>query len=107
MEKIQINEDVNAIYINLTKMTDENIDNCYRDMLEQSWVLKAIEKHCEAFQLECEKSVQIMILSIGDGAVGRCVKLLDIVHEWAHRSGQKKITIDDFMSKVLGFPKLY
>ena len=102
----EMTDDEVSIFVTLRSTSRKNIENMYEDLIQQSWVLKAIGKHCEAFELECEKSVQIMILTIGDGVVGHCVKYLNIVHEWAHRSGQKQVTIEDFATKIFpfGFP---
>lgn len=94
------------IFIRLKSMEKNEIEGLYNHLFKDSWVLKAISKHAEARELDIDKKVQILILSISDGVVGICVKYVVELKEWSIKKSQTKISFDDFCLKVYphGFP---
>lgn len=101
-----MNDNELAIFIHLRSADENKINPMFEELLRKSWVLKAIGKHCEARGLEVSKSVQIMVLSISDGAIGYAVKYLDVILKWSNLQNQKSISFDDFAMKIFpfGFP---
>lgn len=101
-----MNKDEIAIFITLRSATENQINSMFDELLKKSWALRAIGKHCNARGLQVDKSVQIMILSISDGAIGYAVKYLDVILEWSNLQKQNFISMDDFTTKIFpfGFP---
>lgn len=102
----EMNEDELAIFISLRTSNKDKIEKKYNFLLSQSWVLEAISKHSNARNLDIEKSVQILILTISDGAIGYAVKYLDVIKKWSILQNQSLISMDDFCMKIFpfGFP---
>lgn len=102
----EMDDDELAIFISLNTSSKENIEKMYNFLLAQSWVLEAIGKHAIARNLKISKSVQIMILTISNGAIGCAVKYLDVILKWSDLQNKKEISMNDFSTKIFpfGFP---
>jgi len=90
----EMNEDEVAIFTMIHQFKEGDIEHLFDEMKKESWVLKAIEKHCAAVGLRVAKGVQIMILAISDGVIGYAVKYLRVIYDWATSEGNKEITMD-------------
>lgn len=66
------------------------------------WVLEAINKHCEILssEIKIDKSVQIIILTIGDGTIGYCLQHLAHIVEIAKSKNIDNITIQEFSEQI-------
>lgn len=60
------------------------------------WVAQAIEKHFGARHLTADERVMILILYFADGAIGKCVKTIEVCKTWADETRTRKVTLDDF-----------
>jgi hypothetical protein len=105
----EMNKDEMYIFVHLSKMTDIEADDLYHTLIKEGgWVLEAVSKRFKALDLIVDKRVIIMILSIGDSTIGRCVKYVDDIYRIC---GERKITnlsFQDFSMNVYtdGFPDL-
>lgn len=94
------------MFVTLKMIEKGKIDEMFEDLKKQSWVLQAIEKHFKARELIVEKEVQMMILIMGNGVVGRCVQFIDFIEKNA--KGSTTVTFQDYIFKYfpMGIPVL-
>jgi hypothetical protein len=93
VEKRELTKDELHIFLILEK--EVNIDGFFQYLMNKTgggWVLKAIEKRFEAHEIAVDKKTMIAVLSIGNGAVGKCAKYIDDIAQWCNE--RKKNTID-------------
>lgn len=67
----------------------------FEELKNESWVLKAIEKHFAARDLKCDPRVQILILYFSE-VVGVAVGVIQTCKEWAVLENKTEISMDDF-----------
>lgn len=106
MKMREMNDDELSIFITLNTISKEECESLYIAFANKSWVLRAIHLHSLAMKLQLEKKVLIMLLTLGDGVIGCCLKYLHVIKKWADLQGQTVITFNDFSTKVFpfGFP---
>lgn len=77
-----LTEDELSIFITLE--LNSNVDGLFEALktTDGGWVLEAIQKRFEAYNLNVDKKVMIAVLSIGDGVVGMCSKYVDYIAIW-------------------------
>lgn len=97
-----MNTDEYVIFVNLQGASEDTMEKMYAEMCETDggWVLKAIHKRFEAHDLPTDKKTQIMVLSMGDGVVGRCAKYVDDIVEKAHGLDLQELSFKDFAQKI-------
>lgn len=101
-----MNDEEVSIFITLNTLSKEQIESLYNALYIESWCIRAIHLHSMAMNLQLEKAVLIMLLTIGDGVIGRCLKYLHVIKKWADLEGKKESTFNDFSTKIFpfGFP---
>ena len=96
------------IFINIKDASEKQIAELFQDLCDSDggWVLKVIEKRFEVFKISADRKTMIMVLSIGDGIVGKCAKYVDDIVVRAAKSNLDNIDFDSFTSKIypMGFP---
>ena len=76
----EMTEDEASIFVSLQYMTKEDSEKLYNIFIKEqpgAWVLQAIKKRFEAQNVQADYKTMIMVLSIGDGVVGKCAKYVD------------------------------
>lgn len=96
----EMNMDEKSILLSLELAS--NIDDLFNGLSEQpgGWVLKAIEKRFNELEKEVDKKIMIMILSIGDGIIDKCVKYVDDIVNWSNEFYHSKITWEQFTKEI-------
>ena len=106
----QMTEDETVTFVYLFKATESQSEELFIDLASEpgGWVLKAIEKRFLAYKTKCDAKTMIMILSMGDGAVGKCVKYIDDIVERAKLKEIEYIDFESFSKKIypMGIPVL-
>lgn len=106
MKILEMNDDLVQVFVQMTMIEESKSHELYNEIIQAGgWVLKAIEKHFEAVGLQCSKRVQIMILAISNGAIGRAVQYVRPVYDWAKENGSTEISWEDFNLRI--FPNGY
>lgn len=103
MKYRELNQDETSILFSLLTTKDKaGIENLFKELSKQGggWVLAAIEKRFSVHQISCDKKVMIMILTMGDGVVGRCARYVDDIVKWCRLKESTNITLDDFCNKI-------
>jgi len=102
---INLDEDGSSIYVNLHTYRDEPADDVFALILAEpgGWVLEAIKKRFYAYKLDVDQKVMIMIMSLGDCAIGKCVKYVDHIAMWCKENHQSKIDWDIFTKQIYTF----
>lgn len=97
-----------SIFMLLYKATEDKAIELFNELCKTDggWVLKAIEKRFEVLSLKCDKKTMIMVLSMGDGIVGKCAKYVDDIYVKCKSKGLKQIDFTTFTNKIypMGFP---
>ncbi len=104
---LKMNDELVQIFVQMTMLKESEAPQLYNKIIEGGgWVLKAIDKHFEAVNLQCSKRVQIMLLAISDGAIGRAVQYVRPMYDWAKETGTMEITWEDFNLRIfpMGYP---
>jgi hypothetical protein len=107
MKIMEMNDELVQIFVQLTMLKESDAPHLSNDIIEGGgWVLKAIDKNFEAINLQCSKRVQIMLLAISNGAVGRAVQYIRPIYDWAKETGSTEITWEDFNLRIfpMGYP---
>lgn len=101
----EMNEDELAIFCTLELSKD--VTELYDEIIKNGgWVLNVIRKRFSVYDIETDKKVLIMVLAMGDGAAGLCVKYVDDIANWSSENKCKKIDWSVFTKLVYpnGFP---
>lgn len=98
----ELNEDELYMFVSLAKIEKENVEGLFIGLSNEpgGWVLKAIEKRFQVLEIKVDKKVLIMILSHGDGAVGRCANYVDNIHEWCQKNEKKEVSWEDYSMNI-------
>ena len=98
----ELNEDEFFIFCELQLIPDAS--ELYDAIVDQGgWVLRAIEKRFNALGMTADHKVMIMIMTLGDGVIGKCVKYVDDIAGWSIANKQPKITWKDYCLEI--YPK--
>ena len=93
--------DETSIFLSLHRANENQANEMFERIINDGgWPLKAIEKRFEAHSLDVDKKTMIMILSIADGAVGKCANFVDDISKICEDKSIKKLSFDDFSKKV-------
>lgn len=102
MKLRQMNEIEFETHLALIEMPQKDIELCYDEMKKSlgGWVLEALEKRLEVYKIEFDKRILIMILSFGDGVIGKCVKYLDYTAKFCTEQNISNIDYGFFMDQI-------
>lgn len=97
----ELTQDETEIFIRLSKMNDNRTNEFFYVILKSGgWVLKAIQKRFLIHAIEVDKKVMIMVLSIGDGVVGKCAKYVDDIARICHEKNIKNLDLELFSKTI-------
>ncbi len=79
-----LKNDEASMLIGLLNMPYPKVVDLYGEMMDQdgAWVLKALEKRSEAYNIKLTKDLLVFILFISDGRIGYGVKYIDHVYKY-------------------------
>lgn len=93
--------DETAIFVNIHGASKNQASELFNEICnEGGWVLKAIKKRFEAHDLKVDEKTMILILSIGDGVVGRCANYVDDIAVICQEKSITALSFDDFTKKI-------
>lgn len=96
------------MFLKLQKITDKQADDLFKKLIDQDggWVLKAIEKRFNVLEKNVDKKIMVMILFLGDGIIGKCVKFVDDIISWGNKFNHSTITWDQYTKDIypVGIP---
>jgi hypothetical protein len=102
----EMTEDEVSIFVQLNMITKEDSEELYNMFIKEhsgAWVLKAIKKRFEAQGVQADHKTMIMILSIGDGVVGKCAKYVDDIVIKVQNLNLDMIDFELFSFKIYPF----
>ena len=115
MKYRELTHDEANIFLSIGQASEEQINKMYDGLKAQpgGWVLEAISKRFTAYKLNVAKSVQIMVLTIGNGTVGYCAQIVDDItsiykEKNLVNANTKEITLDYYSKNIhpLGVPDI-
>ena len=89
-------------FLIIKELPKDTTEKLFEKLLEQpgGWVLKAIEKRFNAYELKVSKKVMMMILMHGEGIVGKCAQYVDDIAKWAKEHDKKAIDITTLAHEI-------
>ena len=104
----EMTNDELQMFVLLNDSTAEIVIKMFNKLEEHpgGWVLRAIKKRFEAYNIKVDNKTMIMILTIGVGAVGKCVKYVDDIAVFCKDNSKTKIDFKTFTEIIYphGFP---
>lgn len=105
----EMTKDEVSIFLDIQSAKDYQVENMFNAICNNEaggWVLKAIEKRFGVLKINADKKVMIMVLSIGDGVVGRCANYVDDVVAWCRKNSYDSVNLQLFANKIypVGIP---
>lgn len=101
-------EDIEFFIQIIHKNNSEHINGLYNHFLAESWVSQAIKKRCEAFNLNIDKTAQILILYLSDGIIGHAVTYIHYLEYWMKKNNESEVTGKLLFETIFarGFPSI-
>lgn len=102
----ELDEDELAILESLLSTTDSKIDELYAVLDEETHVLKILDHRNAVYAHKIDKALRVMVLSLGDGIPGKCVKHHDYIVEYIRKTNYKQIDVEYWAQNIapLGIP---
>ena len=86
----------------------KDVSNLEDELLTSAggWVLKAIKKRLDAYELAYDVKTIIALLTVGDGVVGKCADQVDYVAQWCKANKMTKLTYTVLLDRIyiIGVP---
>ena len=108
MDLREMTTDEISIFIMINDAQKGKVSELFNELSKQpgGWVLKAIKKRFEAYNIKVDDKTMIMTLTMGDGIVGKCAKYVDDMVHWCKEKSKTEIDFKTFTEIIYphGFP---
>lgn len=106
MEYRELIEDEIAVFLTMSKASDETAKEMYNGLRKQTHVLDMLWKRSEAYGVALDLRIHILLLTLGDGIPANCIQHADYVMAKAIDMGMVKVTFNDYIYHIspMGVP---
>lgn len=92
-------EDVKFL-LQIRNMPEENLNGLYDNFKQESWSFRAFEQHVLLREYKLCKRAFIFLFYVAESAIGKMVKYLATIDDYAKKHNKKEISFDDCAMRI-------